>query len=74
MMASSDDDIRRDLHRVEQLIESLTHRDSGWTEETPDNADAASDLTSTAEDEAVLEQLRERRDRLKAQLGEDPDS
>lgn len=73
-MASSDDDIRRDLERVERLIASLTRKESDWTEETPDNADAASDLTSTAEDEAVLEQLRERRDRLKGQLSEDPDS
>ena len=70
-MAPSDDEIRRDLERVEQLIGSLTNRESDWTEETPDNADAASDLTSAAEDEAVLEQLRERRDRLKAQLADD---
>ena len=68
---SDADDIRRDLERVERLIQSLTSRESDWTEETPDNADAASDLTSAAEDEAVLEQLRERRDRLKAQLEED---
>ena len=68
---SDADDIRRDLERVERLIESLTSRESDWTEETPDNADAASDLTSAAEDEAVLEQLRERRDRLKAQLEDD---
>jgi len=73
-MSPTDDDIRGDLERVERLIASLTHQESDWTEETPDNADAASGLTSTAEDEAVLEQLRERRDRLKAQLGEDPDS
>ena len=73
-MSPADDDIRRDLERVELLIESLTRRESDWTEETPDNADAASDLTSTAEDAAVLEQLRERRDRLMAQLGEDPET
>lgn len=74
-MSPTDDDIRSDLERVELLIASLTRQESDWTEETPDNADAASDLTSTAEDAAVLEQLRERRDRLKAQLGEDdPDS
>ena len=70
-MGSSDDDIRSDLERVEKLIASLTRSESDWTEETPDNADAASGLTSTAEDEAVLEQLRERRDRLKAQLSDD---
>jgi hypothetical protein len=70
-MSPADDDIRRDLRRVEQLIESLSRQESDWTEETPDNADAASDLTSAAEDEAVLTQLRERRDRLKAQLGDD---
>jgi hypothetical protein len=69
-MDPSEDDIRADLERVELLIASLTRQDSDWTEETPDNADAASDLTSAAEDEAVLQQLRERRDRLKAQLGE----
>ena len=73
-MSPTDDDIRSDLERVERLIASLTRQESDWTEETPDNADAASGLTSTAEDEAVLEQLRERRDRLKVQLGEDPDS
>lgn len=67
-MSPGDDDIRKDLEKVEKLIASLTRQDSDWTEETPDNADAASDLTSAAEDEAVLEQLRERRDRLKAQL------
>jgi len=67
-MSPSDDDIRNDLERVEKLIASLTRQNSDWTEETPDNADSASDLTSAAEDEAVLEQLRERRDRLKAQL------
>jgi hypothetical protein len=70
-MSPGDDDIRTDLEKVEKLIASLTRQDSDWTEETPDNADAASDLTSAAEDEAVLEQLRERRDRLKAQLGDD---
>ena len=70
-MSPSEDDIRRDLQRVEQLIESLSNQESSWTEETPDNADAASDLTNAAEDEAVLEQLRERRDRLKAQLEDD---
>ena len=70
-MGPGDDDIRSDLEKVEKLIASLTRQDSDWTEETPDNADAASDLTSAAEDEAVLEQLRERRDRLKAQLGDD---
>ena len=70
-MSAGEDDIRRDLARVEQLIASLTRQESEWTEETPDNADAASDLTSAAEDEAVLEQLRERRDRLKAQLDDD---
>ena len=70
-MSPGDDDIRKDLEKVENLIASLTRQDSDWTEETPDNADAASDLTSAAEDEAVLEQLRERRDRLKAQLGDD---
>jgi hypothetical protein len=70
-MSSSDDDIRSDLERVEMLIASLTQKTSDWTEETPDNADAASDLTSAAEDAAVLEQLIERRDRLKAQLGDD---
>ena len=70
-MSPGDDDIRKDLEKVEKLIASLTHQDSDWTEETPDNADAASDLTSAAEDEAVLEQLRERRDRLKAQLDDD---
>lgn len=67
-MSPGDDDINKDLEKVEKLIASLTRQDSDWTEETPDNADAASDLTSAAEDEAVLEQLRERRDRLKAQL------
>jgi hypothetical protein len=70
-MGSSDDDIRSDLERVEKLIASLTRQESDWTEEAPDHSDAASDLTSTAEDAAVLEQLRERRDRLKAQLGDD---
>ncbi|MFZ0140214.1 MAG: hypothetical protein WAL70_03950 [Aeromicrobium sp.] len=70
-MSPGDDDIRKDLEKVEKLIASLTRQDSDWTEETPDNADAASDLTSAAEDEAVLEQLRERRDRLKAQLYDD---
>ena len=70
-MSPGDDDIREDLEKVEKLIASLTRQDSDWTEETPDNADAASDLTSAAEDEAVLEQLRERRDRLKAQLDDD---
>ena len=70
-MSPGDDDIRKDLEKVEKLIASLTRQDSDWTEETPDNADAASDLTSAAEDEAVLEQLRDRRDRLKAQLGDD---
>jgi hypothetical protein len=70
-MSPGDDDIRKDLEKVEKLIASLTRQDSDWTEETPDSSDAASDLTSTAEDEAVLEQLRERRDRLKAQLDDD---
>ena len=70
-MSPGDDDIRKDLEKVEKLIASLTRQDSDWTEETPDNADSASDLTSAAEDEAVLEQLRERRDRLKAQLEDD---
>ena len=70
-MSPGDDDIRKDLEKVEKLIASLTRQDSDWTEETPDNADAASDLTSAAEDQAVLEQLRERRDRLKAQLDDD---
>jgi len=70
-MSPGDDDIRKDLEKVEKLIASLTRHDSDWTEETPDNADSASDLTSAAEDEAVLEQLRERRNRLKAQLEDD---
>jgi hypothetical protein len=70
-MSPEHEDIRRDLEHVEKLIASLTDKDSAWTEETPDNADAASDLTGAAEDEAVLEQLRERRDRLKAQLDDD---
>jgi len=70
-MSPADDDIRSDLERVEKLIASLTRQDSDWTEETPDNSDAASDLTNTAEDQAVLEQLREKRDRLKAQLDDD---
>ena len=69
-MSPTGDDIRQDLERVEKLIASLSRSESSWTEDTPDNADAASDLTGAAEDEAVLEQLRERRDRLKAQLGE----
>ncbi|MGA9102810.1 hypothetical protein [Aeromicrobium sp.] len=69
-MSPTGDDIRQDLERVEKLIASLSRSESSWTEDTPDNADAASDLTSAAEDEAVLEQLRERRDRLKGQLGE----
>jgi hypothetical protein len=70
-MSPEGDKIRHDLERVEQLIASLSRDESSWTEDTPDNADAASDLTSAAEDEAVLEQLRERRDRLKAQLGDE---
>ncbi len=70
-MSPEHDDLRSDLEHVEKLIASLTNKGGGWTEETPDNADAASDLTSAAEDEAVLEQLRERRDRLKAQLDHD---
>jgi len=70
-MSPEHDDLRSDLEHVEKLIATLTNKDSAWTEETPDNADAASDLTSAAEDEAVLEQLRERRDRLKAQLADD---
>ncbi len=69
-MSPEHDDLRSDLEHVEKLIASLTNKDSAWTEETPDNADAASDLTGAAEDEAVLEQLRERRDRLKGQLDE----
>lgn len=69
-MSPTDDDIRSDLERVERLIASMTRKESDWTEDTPDNADAASDLTSAAEEEAVLEQLHERRDRLREQLGD----
>lgn len=70
-MSSDDAEVRQELERVDQLIASLEGHGSSWTEETPDSADAASDLTSAAEDEAVLEQLRARRDRLQEQLGED---
>jgi RNA polymerase-binding transcription factor DksA len=70
-MSSDDPDVRSELERVEKLIESMESGRSSWTEETPDNADAASDLTSTAEDQAVLDQLRARRDRLKDQLDGD---
>ena len=69
-MGSSDDDIRSDLEQLERLIASLTSQEAEWTEETPDGADAASDLTTAAEDAAVLDLLRKRRDRLKAQLGD----
>ncbi|MGH3456992.1 hypothetical protein [Aeromicrobium sp.] len=68
-MSTDDAETRSELERVEQLIASLTKQDR-HAEETPDGADAASGLTQAAEDEAVLEQLRNRRDRLRARLEE----
>lgn len=73
-MGSSEDDIRSDLEQIERLIASLTSQETERSEETPDGADAASDLTTAAEDAAVLDLLRKRRDRLRAQLGEDPEA
>ena len=70
-MGSSDDDIRSDLERVEKLIASSNAFAMRASSVTPENADAERGLTSSAEVEALLELLREKRDRLKAQLGDD---
>lgn len=68
MSPEDEAETRSELTRVEELISSLDRSQNPQSEETPDNADAASDLTHAAEDEAVLDQLRARRDRLQAQL------
>ncbi|MGI9083819.1 MAG: hypothetical protein ACR2FE_00835 [Aeromicrobium sp.] len=64
------DETRSELAQVEELIASLDRDQNPHSEETPDGAESASDLTHAAEDEAVLEQLRARRDRLQARLDE----
>lgn len=69
-MTIEDDDseLQRELSEVEELIASVRRDLSANVEETPDSADAGSNLTNTAEDQAVLESLEARRDRLRAQL------
>lgn len=70
-MSPDDGEVRRELARVEELIASVQRGGDASGESTPDAADSASQLTATAEDEAVLESLRARRDRLRAQLEQD---
>lgn len=69
MSPEDEAETRSELTRVDELIASLSNQDRN-SEETPDGADAASNLTQAAEDEAVLEQLRNRRERLQARLDE----
>lgn len=66
----SDSETSRELAEVEELIASVRRDRASNVEETPDAADAGAELTSTAEDEAVLASLEARRDRLRARLGE----
>ena len=68
MSPEEDDEVRRELAEVEELIASVRRDGEGAAEETPDAADAASELVSTAEDEAVLQTLEARRDRLRDRL------
>lgn len=64
----SEDETRRELAEVERLIDSMRGGPGSDSDETPDEADAGSELTSIAENEAVLVSLEAKRDRLCAQL------
>lgn len=64
----SEDEIRRELAEVERLIDSMQGGPGPDGDDTPDDADAGSELTGIAENEAVLVSLRAKRDRLRAQL------
>jgi len=65
---SDDDETRRELAEVERLIDSIRGGPGPDGDETPDAADAGSELTGIAENEAVLVSLEAKRDRLRAQL------
>ena len=65
---SEDDETRRELAEVERLIDSMRGVPGPDGDETPDGADAGSELTGIAENEAVLVSLEAKRDRLRAQL------
>lgn len=67
-VTDDDEELRRELARVEELITSVRRDRAETGEETPDAADAGSDLTNAAEDAAVLESLESRRDRLRTRL------
>jgi hypothetical protein len=65
---SQDDETRRELTEVEQLIDSMRGGPGPDGDETHDGADAGSELTGNAENEAVHASLEAKRDRLRAQL------
>ena len=67
---SQDDETRRELTEVEQLIDSMRGGPGPDGDETHDGADAGSELTGIAENEAVLASLEAKRDRLRAQLND----
>lgn len=68
MSPEEDAEVRRELADVEELIASMGRDTEAAAEETPDAADAASELVTSAEDEAVLQSLHARRDRLRDRL------
>lgn len=70
-MEDRDSEIRRELARLDELIASVRRDRLASVEETPDAADAGAELTSAAEDAAVLESLESRRDRLRERLTEE---
>ncbi len=73
MSAQQERETYRELARINELIASLTSDQRSQADTAPDPGDAgdaALELETVGEDEAVLEQLRARRDRLQARLGD----
>ena len=69
---SEHDDTQRELAEVERLIDSMRGGPGPDGDDTPDDADAGSELTGIAENEAVLASLEAKRDRLRAELETKP--
>ena len=62
------EETQRELAEVESLIDSMRGGAGPDGDDTPDDADAGSELTGIAENEAVLASLEAKRDRLRAEL------
>jgi chorismate mutase len=65
---TSNEELRKELQEIDETLRRLRHERGTNVDEVGDQSDAATDATSYAEEQALIENLEERHRRLTAKL------